>query len=577
MSKQSAKSKRNQPKIEEPEISPSPAPPNPNKQKLILLVAGVAALALSLTIYVMRLDTTVGMFQDDAWYALLGKALATGQGYTLINSPSPGILPLYPPAFPFLLSLAFRLSPEFPQNLWLLKSVSIVAMLLTGWLCFRYFTRYRNLPQWLSLAMAAGVTLAPGLVFMATSSLMSECVFALAQMATLVAVERCAQSKDENRFWLFALLAASAASWAFLTRSMAAGLILAALVYLLKERLFKSAVVFAVGVALIAGSWTLYSRAKAPTPDQRAEINTYIVRPYTEQFWDRVAGHESAGKVSAGELPGRFWSNVSSIAASDAGGIVLPSFFPALNQGLAERGNLLQLLSSLLVVGLVIAGFVTTARQRLTYAELALPLSLLVIIAWPFPPYRFLLPSLPLLLFYFLMGAKLVLSLHKRMVDTKTVSEPWLGLTVLAGVILALNLFGNFSYLSRKNSDVAAQRPRWMRVFDENEALLKWANENLPKSEAIVTENPALVHLYTGNKTTTFDNPTGNWERWNKLGVRYLLRVSPTRIPDPDAVESKFRTSHKAGGSLNLRVTDFGPAESRPAWGVAPPSGMRLN
>lgn len=163
--------------------------------------------------------------------------------------------------------------------------------------------------------MAAGVTLAPGLVFMATSSLMSECVFALAQMATLVAVERCTQAKDENRFWLFALLAAAAASWAFLTRSMAAGLILAALIYLLKERLFKSAVVFAVGVALIAGSWTLYSRAKAPTPDQRAEINTYIVRPYTEQFWDRVAGHESAGKVSAGELPGRFWNNVSSIAA----------------------------------------------------------------------------------------------------------------------------------------------------------------------------------------------------------------------------------------------------------------------
>ncbi len=577
MSKQSAKSKRNQPKTEEPEIPDSPAPANPNTQKLILLGAGLAALALSLTVYLKRLDSIVGMFQDDAWYALLGKAIATGQGYTLINSPSPGILPLYPPAFPFLLSLAYRLSPEFPQNLWLLKSVSIVAMLLTGWVCFRYFTRYRNLPQWLSLMAATCVALAPGLVFMATSSLMSECVFALAQMVTLVAVERCVQAKDGNGFWLFALLAAAAASWAFLTRSMAAGLILAALIYLLKERLFKSAVVFAVGVALIAGSWMLYSRAKAPTPDQRAEVNTYIIRPYTEQFWDRVAGHESAGKISAGELPGRFWNNLSSIAASDAGGIVLPSFFPALNQGLAERGNALQLTLSLLVIGLVIAGFVSTLRNGLTYAELALPLSLLVIIAWPFPPYRFLLPSLPLLLFYFLMGSKLVLTLHKRMVDSKTVSEPWLGLTVLAGLILALNLFGNFSYLKRKNSDVVSQRPRWMRVFGENEAVLKWANENVPKSDAIVSENPALVHLYTGNKTTTFDNPAGNWQLWNQLGVRYLLRISPGRLPDPDPIESKFRILHRAGGELNLRVTDFGPTTSRPAWGIAPPPGIRMN
>src|SRR5262249_42853838 len=112
-----------------------------------------------------------------------------------------------------------------------------------------------------------------------------------------------------------ALLAAAATSWAFLTRSMAAGLILAALLYLLKERLFKSAVVFAVGVVLMAGSWTVYSRVKAPTPEQRAEINSYIVRPYTEQFFDRVAGHESAGEISLGDLPERLWNNISSIAS----------------------------------------------------------------------------------------------------------------------------------------------------------------------------------------------------------------------------------------------------------------------
>lgn len=550
--------------------------PNP-KAKLWLMIAGAASVILFFIIYSMRLDKIVGMFQDDAWYVLLGKALATGQGYTLINSPSPGILPLYPPGFPFLLSLVFRISPQFPQNLWLLKSVSIVAMLLTGLACYRYFLRYRNLPGHLALAIAAVVALSPGLVYMATSSVMSECAFALAQMATLIAVERCATARDGERFWFYALLAAAAASWAFLTRSMAAGLILAALIYFLKERLIKSAVVFAIGVALIAGSWTIYTRAKAPSPEQRAEVNSYIIRPYTEQFWDRLAGHESAGSVSIGDLPGRFWDNISSIAASDSGGIVVPFFSPALNQGLAERGNPMQLIISLLVLGLMIAGFVSVVQDRLTYAELALSISLLIIIVWPFPPYRFLLPSLPLLVFYFLMGCKLLLNLNQRLTQTKSKGIPWAGLTGIAALLFALNLFGNFSYLSRKNADVASQRPKWMRVFDENEAVLKWATDNVPKSVAIVSANPALVHLYTNNKTTTFDNPAGNWERWNRLGVRYLLYVSPTRIPEPDPIENRYRILHRAGGELNLRVVDFGLPESRPNWSGGVSTNTRIN
>src|SRR2546422_9873302 len=56
-----------------------------------------ASVFLFLLIYLLRLDQVIGMFADEARYALLAKALATGQGHTLINSPSPGIMPLSPP------------------------------------------------------------------------------------------------------------------------------------------------------------------------------------------------------------------------------------------------------------------------------------------------------------------------------------------------------------------------------------------------------------------------------------------------------------------------------------------------
>ncbi|MGH9847443.1 MAG: hypothetical protein ACREEM_52790, partial [Blastocatellia bacterium] len=99
------KEKKNQPLPEEPAIQPQPPARDPSKQRVFLIIAALAALALCLTIYLLRLDGVVGLVVDDAWYVLLAKALATGQGYTLINSPTPGIQPFYSPAFPALISI----------------------------------------------------------------------------------------------------------------------------------------------------------------------------------------------------------------------------------------------------------------------------------------------------------------------------------------------------------------------------------------------------------------------------------------------------------------------------------------
>ena len=101
-------------------------------------ITGVALAVLA--IYLLRLDRVAGMTVDDAWYVLLAGAIARGEGYSLVNAPIPGILPTYPPAFPAVLSLIFRLGTSFPSNVLLLKAVSIAAMLGTGIVSYRYFS-----------------------------------------------------------------------------------------------------------------------------------------------------------------------------------------------------------------------------------------------------------------------------------------------------------------------------------------------------------------------------------------------------------------------------------------------------
>ncbi|HZS06821.1 MAG TPA: hypothetical protein VFD58_18440 [Blastocatellia bacterium] len=156
-----------------------------------LLAVSAGAFLLAVAVYALRLDRVVGStYVDDAYYVMLAKALATGQGYMLLNTPSPGIVPIYPPVFPALLSVAFRISPQFPNNLWLLKSVSIVAMLGAGFLTWVYFRRERGTTAVLALGVAVATVLNPGIVGLVTTSVMSEPVFLFFLMLTLFLIER---------------------------------------------------------------------------------------------------------------------------------------------------------------------------------------------------------------------------------------------------------------------------------------------------------------------------------------------------------------------------------------------------
>lgn len=164
--------------------------------RTFVFISFAVAATIFLAIYLLRLDRIVGLFVDDAWYVLLAKSLATGQGYQLINSPSSGILPVYPPVYPFLMSLVYRLWPDFPNNVLLLKSVSVAGMFVVGVASYKHFTRDRQWPHLLSLICALTVTLMPGLVFLATSSAMSECVFMCFQLLAVLVIESAARSDD---------------------------------------------------------------------------------------------------------------------------------------------------------------------------------------------------------------------------------------------------------------------------------------------------------------------------------------------------------------------------------------------
>jgi hypothetical protein len=491
------------------------------------VVAILLMALIVLPVYVLRLDRVVGMVIDDAWYVLLAKALAEGRGYWLVNAPLDGILPGYPPGFPALLSLVFRLRPDFPDNLWLLKTVSIVAMLGVTLLSYYYLHRLRQQPRHIAALVSLGVATTPALVFLATSTTMSESVFTLAQLAVVVVGHRAVAALPigGTRLAVFAGVLGGAT---VLIRSVGVGVVAAVALCLIKERKWKQLSAFVVTVAICVGPWLMYARAHAPTAQHREIHRGSLVYGYGDQFWMRFAGSASSGRVTIAELPGRVLTNVIDVGGRSFVGI----FGPILLRDSGESGEevlflgrqvgwtfigfggLLATIIVSCVLGLIIVwGFVRTVRERWTVAEFLVPLSLVITLLWPFWTFRFVLPLTPFLYLYFVKG----------------LMEPAAARIVLL-VVISLNLYDHGGYIARVRSD-PANGADWIANFQELDTTLEWMKAHLEPDAVVATTNPAIVHLWTGHKTITLDRVMEPWSVWRTRGARYVACLVSYELP----------------------------------------------
>jgi hypothetical protein len=486
------------------------------------VVAAVSLLVLA--VYLPRLDDVAGLIIDDAWYVQLAKSLAEGQGYFLANSPSPGLVPTFPPGFAALLSVAFLLDPQFPQNVVLLKSVSIAAMFGVGIVSYRYFTRYRALSPQLALGLACAIVVTPAFVFLATSSVMSECVFTLAQLGAVVLADK---SLTRDRHYRWTLLAAATAAAAVLIRSAGVPLVAAIVLILLTRRQWRRALFFCAAVACCLAPWTWFARTHEPTREERLAHGGTQAFSYREHYALQWAGRPSFGTISARELPARVVDGLVDVFARDVAAIVTPVLFRDARESgqevIAVAGGRYPasmgsapgtMAVSLVLSGVAFLGFLTVARKAPTTAEFLVPLSIGMIVLWPHPAIRYVLPLAPFLFFYLLRG-----------LETLTRSGTASRIAIL--IVIGLNLLDHGQYALARRAGVVD----WAAEAREADAVLTWMRDNLPAEGYIATTNPALVYLRTGRRTVAIDDPPANWWKWKKHGVRYLVCLRPTSLP----------------------------------------------
>lgn len=435
----------------------------------------VPVLLVTIVLVVAILSITpwpVGAYEDDAIYTVLGKALATGEGYRMINLPGAPHATHYPPGYPLLLSVLWRIAPDFPDNVVVFKYANAVLLAL-GALASYWFVRARlGYSVFASAAIAAAGTTSIAMMQLA-ALVLSEPLFIAILLVALLAIERSMASGTSRDAALAGLLLGTLC----MVRTIGVVAIGGAFLLLVMRRRLRSAAIVVGVSALFLVPWQLWVGAYE---SELAPILHGKYGPYGSWLAEgyRAGGLGFARRVLMENLAG---------TANTLSYLVMPAqfFWPRL-VGLVA-------LSACLVGGTI------AVWNRAPSVVAFLGLYLVLIIVWPFDPYRFLLALWPVLAI--VVGAAIHGLWTWRPSGTLGLAARGVALGG-AGLMLAGHLAWNWQEYSDA-SWTNLQRRAGMSA----RPLVQWVVQNTKPDDVLSTEHDVLLYLYTGRRgvpTSTF-------------------------------------------------------------------------
>ena len=461
-----------------------------------LWMIGVLALVVGLAV-VDRYS--VGVFHDDAMYVILAKSLATGQGYRYLNIPGSPVATHFPPGYPALLAISWKLLPGFPANLVVFKTLNAFFFAASAVLVATLVRDRLGSARWATAVAVATAVSVPLLVL--STMLLSELTFLALLLATLVVAERAMDGAFTTRG---AVAIGAMIGVATLVRTHGIVLVPAIVLPLLWRRQVRTAGIIVAGALVVLLPWQLWSSVHAPVLAAPLEGNygSYI------GWW--IRGFQKAGFAMIPATLGRTIAEATEMMAQ--------LFSPL--RGAAAHAVTLTSLGALAATAVGALG----ARARVTLLFLAGYLA--IVFVWPFPPSRFIWGVWPLLLFV-VAGAG------------------WaIGTNVLQWPKPArLAMLAAFAWLCVGYAlyEVRAVRGQWWasisRAGDRRIAsAVAWTRANTAIGDVVAADDEGAIYLYTGRLAVpvasfTTDHYLGNRSAVLEAseGLEPLLAAFPLR------------------------------------------------
>ncbi len=442
----------------------------------LLLVLGAAA-----ALYFVALDPLkFGFLHDDGIYAVTAKSIACGSGCRISSLPGAPHQTKYPPLYPVVLSAIWRVFPNFPSNVVALLLPSTI-FTLAGLFCAERYLAYRA-PRDRALALVA-IGLAafnPRTVILATSAL-SEPLYAFLSIAVLGAAE----SHTRKASLRTSAVLSAALALAVLTRISALSVLPAVAAFALIRRNSRCALVPVSVALLVFAGWTAWAHAHASQPTGSAM--TY----YTSYLGDWKQILSSGGPVNYLQVVAQNLFMLVPISVP----LVCLGFGYSSIAGLQGPWFVAGLLALMVTFGLVCAGFLAHARAGLRIVHLYILFYILQHAVWPYSSYdRFLVPLLPFICFFLVLGIARTVELLKQGYFQLRVSRLILFATLSAVPVLVA--WGNVEGVWKEtvlSRGVFADRAR------DDESVCQWIRDRARRDDILVCYPDPKYYLWTGN------------------------------------------------------------------------------
>ncbi len=436
----------------------------------------------------------LGFYHDDSIFWVSAHSLATGNGYRIESLPGQPYQTKYPPLYCALLAGIWKLDPQFPANLPLATLFAWLMLPLFLWALWRLAGEYgfRTRARYAMLLVAA---LSPVTVVF-SFSLMPELLFTALLLAAVIVAERA--MKPEASVWL-AVAAGVCAALAYLTKSIAAPLLVTVPLCFALRKHYKKAGLFFATMLPAVGGW-----------------QWWVARHLTNS-WDLVTlyytnyvGFEKYN-VPLRDLPLVLWYNLDGFVTG-AGKLLifdLPYGAKALERVVAIAA---------------IAGCIRLAARtrRLQYPLAALGMSAILLV-WHFPPdQRFVFPLYPLLL----MGVATEIGNIARVLrltwEKPAFADRFAAASVgalLAG-IAAFAIFCTVFGLSYFVPDLFAS---YRSDFEARRPAYEWIASHTPADANVYAYDDPLLFLYTGRRACRLPIPPKFFYHRDNAGVEKLM------------------------------------------------------
>ncbi len=483
-----------------------------NNGRLTVGILTVNLAGASLLYLASLTSDSFGYYHDDGIYVVTAKALATGQGYRIVSLPYEPAQTKYPPFYPVLLSLIWRVDPQFPQNLFPMMLFSVVATIAFLTLTWLYLTKEHYATGWLALMIVALTAINWRTIILATG-IYSEMVYSALSIAGLWLAEACERKRES---WFKMAVVGMVLGLAFLTRASGISLMIAVISFYLFHNKFREAsLIFAIGGSFIF-AWIVWC---ATGGTKIVGISVPYYTSYVRDFIGGVDNFETLAKIIG--------INAFMLLLTSIPLVSLGIAYEQAQNILGQNLIVISLIFITLVFLVIVRGFLRHMRKGFRLLHIYVLLYLGLHLLWPYMPYdRFVVPILPFLLLFLItelgimadLARKELISAPGRQIGRK-VSSVFVSLFLLVMVSV-----GSYQYATGIYQSIVAKRISSRRALEDRQ-VFQWISANTDPADVLICYRDPQYFLYTGRKAVRSFAPRSLAQNQNDEPAKVISRI----------------------------------------------------